>query len=92
MLLIDGKAWATYEIRVATKELQESNERARVESKRQTEIIRAEVKESNRVAVIESANQRNVKRVKRETCDFWVSEYSKSETAYNKAMMDHSLW
>ncbi len=88
MLLIAGKAWTTYEIRIATKELQESNAKARVESKRHAEIMRAKVKERSRVAVIESANQRNAQRVKRETCDFWVAEYRKHRTSYNKSMMD----
>ena len=44
--------------------------------------------EKRRIATIEAANQSNVNRIKRQTCDFWVKEFGKSRTAYNKAMMD----
>lgn len=88
MLLIADKAWTTYQLRVATQMIQESTEKMRVESARRMKEMQIQNQERKRVAVIESANQRNAQRVKRETCDFWVSEYRKSRTSYNKTMMD----
>lgn len=88
MLLLVGKAWATYEIRVATQELQESAARMQAESAKRAKEMRVQAKERKRVAVIESANQRNVQRIKQETCDFWVTEYRKLRSPGNKTMMD----
>ena len=88
MLLLAGKAWATYEIRVATQELQESTARMQVESAKRAKERRVQTKERKRVAVIESTNQRNAQRIKRETCDFWAAEYRKLRSSGNKTMMD----
>jgi len=88
MLLLAGNAWASYEMRIATQEMQESSARMKVESGRRIKEVRAKSKQNRRVAVIESANQSNAQRVKRETCDFWVAEYRKARTSYNKTMMD----
>jgi len=88
MLLVVEKAWTNYELRVATQMIQESTEEMKVESAKQMKRVQIQNRERKRVAVIESANQRNTQRVKRETCDFWVSEYRKSRTSYNKTMMD----
>ncbi len=67
--------------------IQESAEKMKVESAKQMKRMQIQNQERKRVAAIESANQSNVQRVKRETCDFWVSEYKKSITSYNKTMM-----
>ncbi|MBL4590265.1 MAG: hypothetical protein JKY11_09345 [Alphaproteobacteria bacterium] len=88
MLLVAEKAWMNYELRVATQMIQESTERMRVESAKRMKKMQIQSRERKRVAVIESANQRNAQRIKRETCDFWVAEYRKNRTSYNKTMMD----
>ena len=88
MLLLVEKAWTNYELRVATKMIQESAAKNKVESARRMKEMQIQNRERKRVAVIESANQRNAQRVKRETCDFWVAEFRKSRTSYNKTMMD----
>ena len=88
MLLVVEKLWTNYELRVATQMMQESAERMKVDSAKRMKVMQIQNRERKRVAVIESANQRNVQRVKRETCDFWVAEYRKSRTSYNKTMMD----
>jgi len=88
MLLVVEKLWTNYELRVATQMMKESAERMKVDSAKRMKVMQIQNRERKRVAVIESANQRNVQRVKRETCDFWVAEYRKSRTSYNKTMMD----
>ena len=88
MLLLAEKAWTNYELRVATQMMQESAEKMKVESAKRMQEMQIQNRERKRVAVIESANQRNAQRVKRETCDFWIAEYGKSRTSYNKSMMD----
>ena len=88
MLLLAEKAWTNYELRVATQMMKESAEKMKVESAKRMQEMQIQSRERKRVAVIESANQKNAHRVKRETCDFWVAEYRKNRTSYNKSMMD----
>lgn len=88
MLLVVGKLWTNYELRAATQMLQESAEKMRVESTRRMKETQIKNRERNRVAKIESANNKNAQRIKNETCNFWVAEYGKSRTSYNKTMMD----
>ncbi len=88
MLLVVEKAWTNYELRVATKMLQESAEKMKVESVKRMKEMQIQNRERKRVAVIESANQRNAQRIKRETCDFWAAEYRKLRSSGNKTMMN----
>ena len=88
MLLVVEKAWTNYELRAATQMIQESAEKMKIESAKRMKEMQIQNRERKRVAVIESANQKNAHRVKRETCDFWVAEYRKNRTSYNKSMMD----
>ena len=88
LLFLAEKAWKTYELRVAAQLMEESTARMKVESAKRMEELQTQNRERKRIAVIESANKKNVQRIKRETCDFWAAEYSKSRTSYNKAMMD----
>ena len=44
-------------------------------------------RERNRFAKIQAANKKNAQRIKSETCNFWITEYKKSRTSYNKTMM-----
>jgi len=88
MLLVVEKAWANYELRVATQMIQESAEKIKVESAKRMKEMQIQNRERKRVAVIESANESNAQRVKRETCDFWAAEYRKARNSYNKTMMD----
>lgn len=60
----------------------------KIECAKRMKEMQIQNRERKRIAVIESANKMNAQRIKRETCDFWVAEYNKSRTAYNKAMMD----
>ena len=87
-LLLADKVWTNYELRVATQMIQESTEKMKVESAKRMKRMQIQNREKKRVAVIKSANQKNAHRVKRETCDFWVAEYRKNRTSYNKSMMD----
>jgi predicted metalloprotease len=88
MLLVVGKLWTNYELKVAAEMLQETTEKMRVESARKMKAMQIQNQERSRIAKIESAKQKNVQRIQRETCDFWGAEYRKSRTSYNKAMMD----
>ncbi|MEW4983249.1 MAG: hypothetical protein AB1Y26_08455 [Cycloclasticus sp.] len=88
MLLVVGKVWTNYELRVVAQMMQKSAEKGKVESAKRIKEMQIQNRERKRVAVIESANKKNTQRVKRETCDFWVTEYRKLRSSGNKTMMD----
>lgn len=88
LLLVVEKAWTHYELKVAAQMLKESSEKMKIESAKRMREMQIQNQEKRRMATIEAANQSNVNRIKRQTCDFWVKEFGKSRTAYNKAMMD----